>query len=119
MEKLIRYSMFICSLFSACLVYGAGISDFQITFQTTDCNGNMGIASVNVEEIYRIQSMQCDPGSTLELKQVLVKSASGVTNYEVFTVTADEAKQIQDQIKFYMNSRRKALEKGSSIVVEE
>ena len=100
-------------------VKAGGISNFQVTFKTTDCNGEEGLASVNVDKIYRIQPFQCGFGNQLQLKQVLVKSDSGISNYDIFTIRAEETERIEKEIKSCMDARRKALEKGTSIVIEE
>ncbi|WP_455212551.1 hypothetical protein, partial [Kaarinaea lacus] len=54
----------------------AGLSDTQVTFKTTDCNGNTGFASVELERIWRINSAGCaTPDKPDEqLLHVLVKS---------------------------------------------
>jgi hypothetical protein len=109
----------IVSLCWCFFVQAGGISDFQVTFKTTDCNGEEGLASVNVDKIYRIQSFQCGFGNQLQLKQVLVKSDSGISNYDIFTIRSEEVERIEKGIKSCMDARRKALEKGTSIVIEE
>ena len=98
----------------------AGLSDTQVTFQTTDCNGNTGFASVELERIWRINPAGCAaPDKPDEqLLQVLVKSLSGLTNYEVFTVNPAEAASIQAQIKAHMDAKRKALEGGNTVIID-
>ena len=83
----------------------------KVTFQTTDCGGATGMASVDVDLIDRLQPITCDSGR--KLKQVLVKSASG--SFEVFTVAETEAGKIEAQIQQAMESRRKALEHSDTI----
>ena len=109
----------IVSLYWDFSVQAGGISDFQVTFKTTDCNGEEGLASVNVDKIYRIQPFQCGLENQLQLKQVLVKSDSGISNYDIFTIRSEEAERIEKEIRSCMDARRQALEKGSSIVIEE
>jgi hypothetical protein len=83
----------------------------KVTFQTTDCAGATGMASVDVDLIDRLQPLTCDSGR--KLKQVLVKSASG--SFEVFTVAETEAGKIEAQIQQAMESRRKGLEHSDTI----
>lgn len=83
----------------------------KLTFQTTDCAGATGMASVDVDRFDRMQPLACDSGR--KLKQVLVKSGTG--SYEVFTVAESEAGKIEAQIQQVMESRRKALEHGETI----
>ena len=96
------------------------VSDTQVTFQTTDCDGNTGFASVELERIWRINDAGCStPDKPNEkLMQVLVKSLSGVTNYEVFIVSPEEAISIQEQIKAHMAAKRKALEGSGTVIIE-
>jgi hypothetical protein len=97
-----------------------GISDTQVSFQTTECNGDTGFASVELERIWRIKAAGCaapdKPGE--QLMQVLVKSTTGLTKYEVFTVNPTEAEYIQAQIKAHMDAKRKALEGGETIIID-
>lgn len=98
----------------------AGLSDTQVTFQTTDCDGKTGFASVELERIWRINPAGCStPDKPNEqLLQVLVKSLSGLTNYEVYTVNPEEAANIQEQIKAHMDAKRKALEGGNTVIID-
>ena len=110
-------AVFVCLAGAA---VAAGLSDTQVTFQTTDCNGNTGFASVELERIWRINPAGCaTPDKPDEqLLQVLVKSLSGLTNYEVFTVNPEEAASIQAQIKAHMDAKRKALEGGNTVIID-
>jgi len=83
----------------------------KVTFQTTDCSGATGFASVDVDHIDRLQPITCDSGRAL--KQVLVKTRSG--SFEVYTVAEAEAGKIEAQIQQVMESRRKALESEKSL----
>ena len=114
--------------------------DYQITFQTNDCNGDTGLATVVVNSIYKIESITCDiPHEQNKRKQILIKSkiattgSSGqdpifavnrlqpvvVDSYNVMTVTEEEAVKIQQDIDRYMQARRKLLEKGSSVIIQK
>ena len=95
------------------------LKPFKVTFRTTDCAGDTGLASVDVDRIEKIRSLECGPGdSGRRIKQVLAKPASGATGYEVHTVTADEADKIERQINTYMDARKKALEGGKTIIID-
>ena len=62
-------------------------STYTITFQTTDCNGNTGMASVEINRIYKIETITCDPPyKDAKRKQVLVTSKTLHGSYDVFTV---------------------------------
>jgi hypothetical protein len=114
--------------------------DYQITFHTNDCNGDTGLATVVVSSIYKIESISCDPPHEQnKRKQILIKSkiattaSSGqdtifainrpqsvvVDSYNAMTVTEEEAVNIQKDIDRYMRARRKLLEKGSGIILQQ
>lgn len=95
-------------------------SDFEITFETTECNGDTGYSVVNVANIYRIESINCKEGENQqELKQVMINSRSNVSAFDVFTVTTEEAKQIQKQVRHYVDAKRKALESSTSVIIHK
>jgi len=94
-------------------------TDFEITFETTECNGDTGFSVVSVADIFRIETIQCEGAENDQnLKQVMIRSRSNVSAIDIFTVTAEEAKQIQAQVKRYIAAKRKALETGTSIIVQ-
>ena len=133
-----------CLVFLLCHLWLCSTSlasdDYQITFQTNDCNGDTGFATVVVSSIYKIESITCDPPHEQnKRKQILIKSkiattgSSGqdsifsvnrlqtvmVDSYNVMTVTEEEAGNIQKDIDRYMRARRKLLEKGSGIILKQ
>jgi len=112
--------------------------DYQVTFQTNDCNGDTGVATVPIGSIYKIETITCDPPYEKNVrKQILIKakistsSSRGretfwgnnqaqdvvVDSYNVMTVTEDEAARIEQDINRYMQARRKLLENSSSIII--
>lgn len=94
------------------------LKPFKVTFRTTDCAGDTGMASVDVDRIEKIRSLECGPGNAgRRIKQVLTKPP-GASGYEVHTVTADEADKIEKQINVYMDARRKAVESGKTIIID-
>jgi len=93
---------------------------YMITFQTTDCNGDTGIASVEIDRIYKIKSISCEPPyQDARLKQVLVHSRTLHDSFDVFTIDEKEADNIQKQIQAYMDARRKLLENGTPIILHD
>ncbi len=115
MIKTIFAALFLL-LFTA--VSAAAGSSYMVTFQTTDCNGDTGIASVEINHIYKIETVECDPPhQAAKRKQVLVTSKTLHSSYDVFTVDEKEAINIQKQIQAYMDARRKLLENGSPIIL--
>lgn len=86
----------------------------KVTFRTTDCDGATGVGSVDADRVSRIQPYACPGGRAL--KQLLVRTASG--SYEVFTVTADEALNIEAQVQSVTEARKKALEQTKPIILD-
>ncbi len=95
------------------------LKPYKVTFRTTDCAGDTGMASVEVDRIEKIRGVDCGPDkSGLRLKQVLVKPLSSAPGYEVFMVTAEDAGKIEKQINDYMDVRKKTLEGGKTLIIE-
>ncbi len=101
-------------------ISAAAETPYMVTFQTTDCNGDTGIAMIEIRRIYKIETMACDPPyESAKRKQVLVTSKTLHDSYDVFTVDEKEAVNIQKQIQEYMDARRKLLEKGNPIILQK
>jgi len=117
--KLLSILCWVLFAFAALSAYaGNSLKPFKITFQTTDCSGQTGLASVDVDHIDKIQTMDCKAPAGHALKQVLVKSGLGLSSYNAYTVTDKESMRIQRQIDSYMQAREKALEQGRTIIIE-
>ncbi len=90
---------------------------YKIVFETMDCSGNTGFATVGPDEIYKMGNGDCsnpeDP--TKKLKQLLVHDGSG--SYMVYTLTQEEAKNVMLDVKEYMKSRKGALDRADSIII--
>jgi hypothetical protein len=109
---------FFAILFFACLVLVgvATASTYQVTFETTDCNGDTGFSTVGVDEVYKIQSGGCSGPEGAPLKQMLVHDGSG--SYTAYTMTDEESKNVRKEIKDYMASRRGVLDRSNAIIVK-
>ena len=95
------------------------LKPYKVTFRTTDCAGDTGMASVEVDRIEKIRGVDCAPDkSGLRLKQVLVRPRSTAPGYEAFMVTAEDAGKIEKQIDEYMEARKKTLEGGKTLIIE-
>ena len=117
MKKIIFAVLFL--MLSVAIATAAG-SGYMITFQTTDCNGDTGLVSVEINRIYKIETVECDPPhQDAKRKQVLINSKTLHGSYDVFTVDEKEAAIIQKQIQAYMNARRRLLENGTPIILHE
>ena len=95
------------------------LKPYKVTFRTTDCAGDTGLASVDVDRIEKIRGVDCGPDkSGRQLKQVLVRPLGKASGYEVFMVTAEDAGKIEKQINDYMDARKKTLEGGKTLIIE-
>ena len=95
------------------------LKPYKVTFRTTDCAGDTGLASVDVDRIEKIRSVDCGPDkSGPRLKQVLAKPQGRTSGYEVFMVTAEDANKIEKQINDYMDVRKKTLEGGKTLIID-
>ena len=90
---------------------------YLVTFETTECGGGQGRASVDAAWIDRIVAAGCTGPDGRPLMQVLTRPP-GATHYEAHTVTADEAGRIMEQVRAWSEARRKALERGTSVLID-
>ena len=109
---------FLTILFFVCMVVAgtANVSSYQVTFQTTDCNGDTGFSTVGVEEIFKIQSAGCQGPDGKPLQQMLIHDGSG--SYSVYTLTEEEAANVNREIKDYMAARRRALDQPGAVIIK-
>ncbi|HED15753.1 MAG TPA: hypothetical protein ENI64_02865 [Gammaproteobacteria bacterium] len=112
MTRIRTYLSIACLFATATYVNNTVAADYTVTFKTTECNGDRGMASVKMDTIWRMSSIECrSPQNPDEkLMQLLVKSTSGLTTYDVFRITPSEADRIQQQIDRYMDAKTHSLE---------
>lgn len=114
---------YLACLLTACLGLGPLLSPpalaagYKVTVNTMECNGDSGFVSIDVENFYKIETTDCAPDRPdVKLKQVMVRSANG---FDVFNVTPQAADQLQKEIQGYMDARRRALERGGTLIIEK
>ncbi len=119
MKKVIYALLLMSALFSFVHVGFAG--QYQVTFKTTECNGDMGYATVEVDRIHKIETISCDEAGAVfkKLKQLIVKSANLPNSFDVFTITENEALRIQKEIESYMKAKKGILKKGKPLILLE
>ena len=115
MKKILFFlALLMCTLFST---QGMTDDSYKIVFETMDCSGNTGFATVGPGEIYKIGNGDCtnpeDPGK--KLKQLLVHDGSG--SYKVYTLTQEEAGNVMLDVKEYMKSRKGVLDRSDAIII--
>jgi hypothetical protein len=93
--------------------------DYKVIFETMDCSGNTGFATVGADEIYKMNNGDCtDPNDPAKrLKQLLVHDGSG--SYIVYTLTQDEARNVMMEMKEYMKSRKGVLDRSDAIIISQ
>ena len=114
MRKLILFPVLTLVLFSLS-VYAAA-DTYQVTFETMDCNGESGFATVGIDQVYKIQSAGCLGPDGKELKQMLLHDGSG--SYTVYTLSQKESENVMKEVKAYMAARREALDRSDTIIVK-
>ncbi len=91
--------------------------DYKVIFETMDCSGNTGFATVGADEIYKMNNGDCtDPNDPAKrLKQLLVHDGSG--SYKVYNLTQDEARNVMMELKEYMKSRKGILDRSEAVII--
>lgn len=94
-------------------------SEFTVVFETMQCNGDRGFASVNMESVSKIESGSCanptDPKQ--KLRQLLVKNDRG--SYDTFSLTQEAAEDVMAQIKAYNKARLENLQKANTLIISK
>ncbi|RUM44305.1 MAG: hypothetical protein DSY80_04540 [Desulfocapsa sp.] len=91
--------------------------NYKVIFETMDCSGNTGFATVGADEIYKMNNGDCsDPNDPAKkLKQLLVHDGSG--SYTVYNLTQDEARNVMKEMKEYMKSRKGVLDRSDAVII--
>ena len=113
-KKLFFSAMLMCTMFST---QGVADDSYKVVFETMDCSGNTGFATVGPDEIYKVGNGDCtDPNNPgKKLKQLLVHDGSG--SYKVYTLTQEEAKNVMLDVKEYMKARKGVLDRSDAIII--
>lgn len=90
---------------------------YKVIFETMDCSGNTGFATVGADEIFKMNNGDCtDPNDPAKkLKQLLVHDGSG--SYLVYSLTQDEARNVMIEMKEYMRSRKGVLDRSDAVII--
>ncbi len=97
------------SLFS--LIY-AGES-YQVAFETTECSGELGFATVQIKDIDRIESAGCLHEGK-KLQKLLVRRGG---SYATYTLTHSEAREVMKDVRLYNRARLQMMENANAVVI--
>ncbi len=100
-------------------IQGQTEDSYKIVFETMDCSGNTGFATVGPDEIFKVGNGDCtnpeDPAK--KLKQLLVHDGSG--SYKVYTLSQEEARNVMLEMKEYMKSRKGVLDRSDAVIISQ
>ena len=88
--------------------------DYPVSFETTECNGDPGFVSVDIDRVYKIQTLVCGDGT--RLMQALIRKDVG-QGYDVVTLSSEVARALQMEIKAYTQARRAALRDSDTVII--
>jgi hypothetical protein len=114
-----KLTLLFSTLLMLSLTFSHGYADdsYKVVFETMDCSGNTGFATVGPDEIYKVADGDCShpqhPGQ--KLKQILIHDGSG--SYKVYTLSQEEAKNVMLDVKDYMRSRKGVLDRSESVII--
>ncbi|MBN2896334.1 MAG: hypothetical protein JXK05_10660 [Campylobacterales bacterium] len=94
-------------------------SEFTVVFETMQCNGDRGFASVAMENVSKIESGSCvNPNDAKQkLRQMLVKNERG--SYDTFSLTQEAAEDVMVQIRAYNKARLENLQKANTLIISK
>jgi len=110
MKILIKTIVFSMLLFASTL---SALEPYQVAFETTECNGDSGFATVEIGNIHKVQTASCMHDGK-KLKKLLVKKGQSFITY---TMTYDEAKAVMQDVKLYNRARLRMMENSNSIII--
>ena len=93
----------------------AKTASYQVAFETTACDGETGFATVDIENIDKIQTASCIYEGK-KLKKLLVNKHG---SYHTYTMTNDEAKMVMQDVKLYNRMRLKMMENSNTLIIEK
>lgn len=88
---------------------------YQVAFETTECDGETGFATVDIESIDKIQSASCIYKGK-KLKKLLVHKNG---SYHTYTITNAEARVIMQDVKLYNHMRLKMMENSNTLIIDK
>jgi len=86
---------------------------YQVAFETTECSGESGFATVAIKNIDKIQTASC-LFEGKKLKKLLVRSGGSFATY---TLTYDEAKSVMQDVKLYNRMKLKMMENANTLII--
>ena len=105
MKKAVVFLAFVVSLFA--------LDGYQVAFETTECNGEKGFATVDMAKIDRIESDDCRYNEK-KLQKMLVKSGG---SYAVYRLTFDEAREVMKDVRLYNRAKLRMMENATPVVI--
>ncbi|MDA9981929.1 caspase family protein [Gammaproteobacteria bacterium] len=92
----------------------------QVSVETLECNGDVGFSSFEESRLYKIQDGGCENPYNPEepLQQILLRSNSGVTRYQVLWITRTEAGNVMQQIRENKGIRQDFLQQRNKIKIQ-
>jgi len=103
-------------LISLSLLWSFSLSatdSYQVAFETTECDGESGFATVAIQSIDKIQTASCSYEGK-KLKKLLVRSGSSFATY---TLTYSEAKSVMQDVKLYNRMKLKMMENANTLII--
>ncbi len=90
-----------------------GLENFQVAFETTECNGDKGFATIDIAKINRIESDSCTYQGQKLQKMLVNKRGS----YTVYHLTFREAREVMKDIRLYNRAKLKMMENTSPVII--
>jgi hypothetical protein len=88
---------------------------YQVAFETTECSGETGFATVDISTIDKIKNAGCSIDGK-PLKMLLVQHNG---SYNTFTMREEEAKAVMQDVKTYNRAQLQLLERSNAVIIAE
>ncbi len=120
MRKNIVFTLVVPVIFIAMVNAIAGdLSDVKVTFRTITCQGATGFASVNADQVFKIEQIKCEPNSKInKVHQVMIRKTASSTSFDIFTLSGTEAEILMKKVETYQDDKRKSLRDSNRYILE-
>ena len=91
------------------------IDDYMVSFETMDCDGQIGMGLIRITEIHRINPHKCPDGTAMA--QLLTKSENGSGPGGLFNISPTEVKVIREEVKAWQAAKRQQLLNTDRLII--
>ena len=114
--NVLQYTLLVAVFFQfSGLASADSIDDYVVSFETTDCDGQIGMGLLKITDINRINPYRCPDGK--QLAQVFTRKTEGISAANIFIISQQEVKVIREEVKVWQAARRQQLLNTDRVII--